>query len=68
MRYPVSKPYLQGNELKYVTDAVKDGWLSWKGPFVAEAEKAYAYMRGHKYFEMWQQDEDPSGWNIVKWY
>jgi len=23
---------------------------------VAEAEKAYAYMRGHKYFEMWQRE------------
>ncbi len=23
---------------------------------VAEAEKAYAYMRGHKYFQMWQQE------------
>ena len=23
---------------------------------MAEAEKAYAYMRGHKYFKMWQQE------------
>ncbi len=49
MKYPVSRPYLTGNELEYVTSAVKDGWLSWKGPFVEEAERAWAEFCGTKY-------------------
>ena len=49
MKYNVSKPYLNGNELKYVTEAVKDGWLSWSGPFVKEAEEAWAKYCGTKY-------------------
>lgn len=49
MKYPVSKPYLQGNELQYVTDAVKEGWLSWKGQNVEDAEKAWANFCGTKY-------------------
>jgi|SRR3990167_8764954 len=49
MKYPVSKPYLKGNELKYVTEAVRDGWLSWKGPFVEDAERAWADYCGTKY-------------------
>lgn len=49
MKYPVSKPYLKGNESKYVNQAVNDGWLSWKGPFVEDAEKAWAKYCGTKY-------------------
>lgn len=46
---PVSKPYIKGNELEYVTKAVQDGWLSFKGEFVKEFEQKWAEYIGTKY-------------------
>lgn len=41
-RYQVSRPYLTGNELAYVTEAVTTGWISSQGPFVARFEEEFA--------------------------
>ncbi len=39
---PVCEPLLAGNELKYVTDAVRTGWISSSGKYVTEFEKQFA--------------------------
>jgi perosamine synthetase len=39
---PVCEPFLNGNELKYVTDAVSTGWISSSGKYVSEFEKQFA--------------------------
>src|SRR3990167_5516611 len=49
MRYPVSKPDLSGNELKYLTEAVESGWISSKGPKVEELESRFADYIGTRY-------------------
>ena len=46
---PVCEPYLNGNELKYVTDAVSTGWISSSGTYVTEFEKKFAEYCGCKY-------------------
>lgn len=49
MKYPVSKPSLNGNELKYITKSVKEGWISSQGPQVKELEQKFAEYVGTKY-------------------
>lgn len=39
---PLSVPNLKGNELKYMTEAVKTEWVSTAGPYVNEFEKKIA--------------------------
>jgi perosamine synthetase len=39
---PVNEPLLEGNELAYLTECVKSGWISSEGPFVARLEKEFA--------------------------
>ena len=39
---PLSVPNLKGNELAYVTEAVKTEWVSTAGPYIADFEKAAA--------------------------
>ena len=46
---PVCEPYLNGNELKYVTDALETGWISSAGKYVNEFEKQFAAYCGCKY-------------------
>jgi len=46
---PVCEPYLNGNELKYVTEAVSTGWISSSGKYVNEFEKSFANYCGAKY-------------------
>ena len=46
---PVCEPYLNGNELKYVTDAVSTGWISSSGTYVNEFEKKFAEYCDCKY-------------------
>lgn len=46
---PVCEPFLNGNELKYVTDAVSTGWISSAGKYVSEFEKQFAAYCGCKY-------------------
>lgn len=44
--YPVSKPYLAGRELEYVTDAVRSGWISSLGAYVTRFEAEFAAFCG----------------------
>lgn len=46
---PVCEPFLNGNELKYVTDAVSTGWISSAGKYVSEFEKQFAVYSDCKY-------------------
>lgn len=39
---PVCEPTLEGNELKYVTDCIKSGWISSSGKYIADFENAFA--------------------------
>lgn len=39
---PLSVPNLKGNELAYVTEAVKTEWVSTAGPYITDFEKAIA--------------------------
>lgn len=39
---PVNEPLLDGNELAYVTDCVKSGWISSEGSYVSAFEEALA--------------------------
>ena len=43
---PVNTPSLTGNELKYLTECIKTGWISSEGPFIAEFEKRFAAYIG----------------------
>lgn len=46
---PVCEPFLNGNELKYVTDAVETGWISSAGKYVTAFEKKFSEYCGCKY-------------------
>lgn len=46
---PVAEPNLGGNELKYVTDCVKSGWISSLGKYVGQFEENFATFCGSKY-------------------
>lgn len=39
---PVNEPLLDGNELKYVTDCIKTGWISSVGDYITEFEQSFA--------------------------
>jgi dTDP-4-amino-4,6-dideoxygalactose transaminase len=45
-KYPVSKPWLAGRELEYVTAAINDGWISSQGPYVRQFESEFARYNG----------------------
>ncbi|MFI6457886.1 DegT/DnrJ/EryC1/StrS family aminotransferase [Streptosporangium amethystogenes] len=47
--YQVSKPYLAGRELEYLTEAVHSGWISSQGPFVRRFEEEFAQYNGVAY-------------------
>jgi perosamine synthetase len=42
----LSEPDLSGNELAYVTDAIKTGWISHKGSYEAKFESAFTKLIG----------------------
>lgn len=44
--YQVSRPYIAGRELEYVTGAVESGWLSSQGPLVRKFEEQFAAFNG----------------------
>lgn len=46
---PVCEPFLNGNELKYISEAVSTGWISSSGKFVKEFEEKFADYCGVKY-------------------
>lgn len=46
---PVCDPYLAGNELEYVTDAISTGWISSSGTYVNRFEEEFAKYCDCKY-------------------
>jgi perosamine synthetase len=46
---PVCEPYLNGNELKYVQEAITSNWISSKGQFIDKFEKEFANFCGVQY-------------------
>jgi perosamine synthetase len=46
---PVCEPYLNGHELKYVTEAVSSGWISSSGQYVTAFEETFAKYCGVRY-------------------
>jgi perosamine synthetase len=46
---PVCEPFLDGNEERYILDAVRTGWISSSGKYVEKFEKAFAEFCGTKY-------------------
>jgi perosamine synthetase len=46
---PVNEPLLNGNEEKYVLEALRTGWISSEGPAVKEFEEAFASRMGRKH-------------------
>ncbi len=46
---PVCEPLLEGNELKYASEAIKTGWISSNGKFVKLFEEKFAEYCGAKY-------------------
>lgn len=45
---PLHEPQFEGNEIKYVTDCIKTGWVSSVGSYVNEFEKKLAEFTGVK--------------------
>lgn len=41
-KIPIYQPSLSGNEKKYVNDCIDSNWISSKGKYIAEFEKAFA--------------------------
>jgi len=35
---PVNKPFLNGNEKKYLNECIDTGWISSEGPFVEKVD------------------------------
>src|SRR3989344_4708440 len=46
---PISKPMLSGNELNYVTDAVRTNWVSSVGSYIPKFENGFASFIGTKH-------------------
>jgi perosamine synthetase len=46
---PVCSPLLEGNEEKYVLEAVRGGWISSSGEFVRRFEESFAAYCGRRY-------------------
>lgn len=46
---PVCEPMLDGNEIKYVNEALSDGWISSAGKFVSDFEQSFASYSGSKF-------------------
>lgn len=46
---PISEPSITQKEIDYVTDAVKSGWVSSLGKYIAKFEKKFAKYIGVKY-------------------
>lgn len=48
-KIPVCTPYLNGNEAKYVLDAVTSTWISSRGPYLDRFEREFPEYIGVKY-------------------
>lgn len=46
---PVSEPLLEGNELAYVSDCIRSGWVSSLGKYILEFERLFAQFCGVKH-------------------
>src|SRR3989344_4749696 len=46
---PVCEPTLNGNELRYVLDAVSSGWISSFGKYIEQFEQSFSRFCGTKY-------------------
>ncbi len=46
---PLVKPALDGNELEYVTDCIKSGWISSQGKYVRQFEESFATFVGGRH-------------------
>ena len=46
---PVNEPKLDGNESKYLMEAVESGWISSEGPFVSQFEEQCALRHNRKH-------------------
>lgn len=46
---PVNEPLLNGNEINYLIESIKSGWISSEGPFVKQFEQKMAAYVGRKY-------------------
>jgi perosamine synthetase len=46
---PVAEPLLAGNELAYVTECIKSGWVSALGKYVRDFEEGFAHYCGVRY-------------------
>ncbi len=46
---PVCEPFLNGNELKYVSECISTGWISSSGRFIKAFEESFATYCGAKY-------------------
>ena len=46
---PVNVPKFDGNEAKYLSQAIESGWISSEGPFVNQFEQQCAKRHGRKY-------------------
>ena len=47
--YPVCTPFLDGNETKYVIDAMDTAWISSAGKYINEFERIFAESIGVKH-------------------
>ena len=47
-KIPVNTPLLDGNETRYILDALESGWISSEGPFVQEFERRFATRVGRR--------------------
>jgi len=48
-KYGITNLKWTGNEVKYVTDAIKSTWVGWEGDYVKRFEKEFAKWVGTKY-------------------
>ncbi|SVE04267.1 uncharacterized protein METZ01_LOCUS457121, partial [marine metagenome] len=46
---PINQPVLEGNEKKYILEALDSGWISSEGPFVEKFEGAFSKKVNRKY-------------------
>src|SRR5659263_189218 len=46
---PVNEPLLDGNELQYLSECIKTGWISSEGSFVDRFEKGLAEFVGRSH-------------------
>jgi perosamine synthetase len=46
LKYPISEPYLSGNEREYLINAFDSGWISSKGEYIEKFENSFARFTG----------------------